>query len=326
MLPRSSGHPPAPRHCGARCSTAGRSACCTRRCRRVGNSELATLVGTPLGFVLARIALPSRGAADRPRRPGGPAALRGRIGVDRRCRRHRLHCRRSDCRTDGCLLPTHDARDRSRRPARRPATRGCGAAGATPARVLRRITWPLVLPTVTSAALVIFVLAISEFSVPGLLRVRVFTTEVFTAFAALYDFGLATVLSLPLLMVSIVSPPAPRFAGSPAGHNQAQRWWCRRRAFDEWRPAAAVAVVVVIAAMLIVPVTVLVREAADRPVSALIWNSRRAVSTAWPRHGWRDRRRRCWAACLGYARARATATAGSALDAFWVVLCRARAR
>ena len=43
----------------------------------------------------------------------------------------------------------------------------------------------------------IFVLAVSEFGVPGLLRVRVFTTEVFTAFAALYDFSRATILALP---------------------------------------------------------------------------------------------------------------------------------
>ena len=49
-------------------------------------------------------------------------------------------------------------------------------------RVLWRITFPLVAPVVAAAALVVFVLAISEFGVPGLLRVNVFTTEVFTAF------------------------------------------------------------------------------------------------------------------------------------------------
>jgi hypothetical protein len=81
---------------------------------------------------------------------------------------------------------------------------------ATPGRVLKRITWPLVAPSVVSTALVIFVLAISEFSVPGLLRVRVFTTEVFTAFAALYDFGRATMLAAPLLSVSAVWQALPR--------------------------------------------------------------------------------------------------------------------
>ena len=63
-----------------------------------------------------------------------------------------------------------------------------GLIVAPPGRVLRRITLPLVAPSVIAAALIIFVLAVSEFGVPGLLRVRVYTTEVFTAFAALYDF------------------------------------------------------------------------------------------------------------------------------------------
>ena len=41
----------------------------------------------------------------------------------------------------------------------------------------------------------VFVLTIAEFAVPGLLGVRVFTTEVFTAFAALYDPTRATRLA-----------------------------------------------------------------------------------------------------------------------------------
>src|SRR5262245_65070747 len=59
-------------------------------------------------------------------------------------------------------------------------------------RVLWRITLPLIAPSMVAAALIIFVLAISEFGAPGLLRVNVYTTEVFTAFSALYDFGAAT--------------------------------------------------------------------------------------------------------------------------------------
>ena len=68
--------------------------------------------------------------------------------------------------------------------------------------VLRRVTLPLIAPAVTASTLITFVLALSEFGVPGLLRVRVYTTEVFTAFSALYDFGAATALSTPLLLIS----------------------------------------------------------------------------------------------------------------------------
>jgi ABC-type Fe3+ transport system permease subunit len=55
---------------------------------------------------------------------------------------------------------------------------------ASPRRVLWRITLPLIGPTVAAAGLIVFVLALSEFGVPALLRLRVFTTEAFTAFAA----------------------------------------------------------------------------------------------------------------------------------------------
>jgi iron(III) transport system permease protein len=78
-----------------------------------------------------------------------------------------------------------------------------GLIVAPPHRVLRRITLPLVAPSIIAAALIIFVLAVSEFGVPGLLQVRVYTTEVFTAFAALYDFSRAIILSMPLLAVCV---------------------------------------------------------------------------------------------------------------------------
>ena len=66
------------------------------------------------------------------------------------------------------------------------------------------MTLPLAWPSILASALQIFVLAISDFGVPALLRVRVFTTEIFTAFAALYDFNRATALSLPLLGLSLL--------------------------------------------------------------------------------------------------------------------------
>ncbi|HUS09638.1 MAG TPA: iron ABC transporter permease [Pyrinomonadaceae bacterium] len=71
-------------------------------------------------------------------------------------------------------------------------------------RVLWRITVPLITPIVAAAALTTFVLGLSEFGVPSLMRVRVYTTEVFTAFAALYDFGTATALAVPLLAVTFI--------------------------------------------------------------------------------------------------------------------------
>jgi iron(III) transport system permease protein len=128
-------------------------------------------------------------------------------------------------------------------------------------RVFRRITLRLASPAVLAAALVIFVLAVSDFGVPGLLRVRVYTTEVFTAFAALYDFGRASVLILPLLLVSIL-------VAATAGALVGDRLVVTRRgtgspalSLDDWgRPAVAVVVATIVLA-LGAPLTVLGREA-----------------------------------------------------------------
>lgn len=68
-----------------------------------------------------------------------------------------------------------------------------------PTRALARVTVPLLWPSVATSALLTFVLALSDYSVPNLLRQRVYTTEVFTAFAAFYDASRATALALPLI-------------------------------------------------------------------------------------------------------------------------------
>lgn len=149
---------------------------------------------------------------------------------------------------------------------------------APPRRVLRRITLPLVAPSIVAAALIIFVLAISEFGVPGLLRVRVYTTEVFTAFAALYDFSRAVVLAVPLLVVcAVVAVVAAVLLG--------ERLVVTRRSssgspvvFGGWRRPAEVAMVGVIATAVVLPVLVLGREAlAGRSLPAAVAGSAAAI-------------------------------------------------
>ena len=76
--------------------------------------------------------------------------------------------------------------------------------------VLRRILLPLAAPVVSAASLIVFVLAISQFGVPGLLRVRVYTTEVFTAFAALYDFSRRSCSRFRSWRWPLESAPSPR--------------------------------------------------------------------------------------------------------------------
>lgn len=132
----------------------------------------------------------------------------------------------------------------------------------SPRDVLWRVTMRLAAPSIIAAALLIFVLTISEFGVPALLQVRVFTTEVFTAFSALYDFGRATVLAVPLLLLSMaVAACAVAIVG--------ERLVTTRRGLaigdfallQTWRSAGIVAAACVMTIALILPLALLLREA-----------------------------------------------------------------
>ena len=193
---------------------------------------------------------------------------------------------------------------------------------APPARVLSRITWPLTAPSVVSAALMIFVLAISEFSVPGLLRVRVFTTEIFTSFAALYDFGRATALAVPLLIVSVA------VAGTAAALLRDRIVTTRRGLhgsaalpLDGWTRTAAAAASGVILVTLVLPVTVIAREAlrADSML-AVIQGSHAAVVNSLAAAAIAATAITAIAVGLGYARARTSPWPGAVLDVLWIVL------
>jgi iron(III) transport system permease protein len=192
---------------------------------------------------------------------------------------------------------------------------------ARPGRVLRRITLPLVMPSAGAAALVIFVLAVSDFAVPALLRVRVFTTEIFTAFAALYDFARAAALAVPLLLLAlIVALVSVRLSGD--------RLVVSRRAlagdpqtFAGWRPAAAAADLVVIMFALVVPVAILTREALDvRSWGSVMTGSGGAIRNSLLLATLGATAACALGFCLGYARIRASRAAGVAADVLFIVL------
>lgn len=149
---------------------------------------------------------------------------------------------------------------------------------AAPGRVMWRITLPLVAPAILAAALVVFVVAVSEFSVPGLLRVRVYTTEVFTAFAALYDFSRAIALAMPLLVLCVTVAAA-------AAWLLGDRLVTTRRSvgvspvlFGAWRRPAAIAILLVVSAAVALPVLTLIAQALGaRSLAAAAGGSMQAI-------------------------------------------------
>jgi iron(III) transport system permease protein len=186
--------------------------------------------------------------------------------------------------------------------------------------VLRRILLPLAAPVVTAASLIVFVLAISEFGVPGLLRVRVYTTEVFTAFAVLYDFSRAILLAVPLLALSAG-------VGVVATGTLGDRLVSARRVagshpplFDHWRRRARVAIAGVIVTALALPTVVLAREALkSRSLSAVLQGSGEAIANSVLLSAIGATIVVAGAVGLGYARGRARGRGAILADVLFVV-------
>jgi iron(III) transport system permease protein len=193
---------------------------------------------------------------------------------------------------------------------------------ASSGRVLWHITLPLVARGIAAAALMVFVLAISEFGIPGLLRVRVFTTEVFTAFAALYDFSRATVVALPLLGLSIVmAAVAMLLVGERRVVTGRGLTGAAPVVFDRWtRPASTFAGSVLTIA-LVLPLAVLTREALAIPsFAAILQGSREAIRNSLALSALGATAVALIAVWLGYARARTGHRLGFVADVLFVVM------
>jgi iron(III) transport system permease protein len=191
---------------------------------------------------------------------------------------------------------------------------------ASPGRVLRHITLPLAAPGVLAASLLIFVLSVSEFGVPGLLRVRVYTTEVFTAFAALYDVPRAMALTLPLLILSMaVATVAATLAGDRLVTTR--RTSSPRAAwFDHSRGVSRALALTVIAFAVALPLLILIREAAGiRSLSAILEDSGSAITNSLVLAAVGATLVVSVAVWLGYARSR-VGRGGGLTDAVFVVL------
>jgi iron(III) transport system permease protein len=186
-------------------------------------------------------------------------------------------------------------------------------------RVLRRVTLPLTLPSILAGSLLIFVLAISEFGVPGVLRVRVYTTEVFTAFAALYDVSRAVLLAAPLLILCLGAAAIAALLG--------EHLLVARRhlgvpplRFESWRKAALMGAAAVLAIALLIPLAVLIGEALDaRSQSAVLEGSGPSIANSLMFAAAGATLVMIVAVCLGYWRARVGGRLGRAADALFIV-------
>jgi iron(III) transport system permease protein len=187
--------------------------------------------------------------------------------------------------------------------------------------VLRRITFPLAAPAILATALIIFVLSVSEFGVPGLLRVRVYTTEVFTAFAALYDSTRAIVLALPLILLClIVAVVAVALLGEHlvTGRRVSGATPVLLNAWQQPAEAAAMGTVAIASG---IPLLILADEALGaESLGAVFQGSGQAIVNSLVLATIGATAVVILATWLGYARARAGARVGRIADALFIVV------
>ncbi|HEX7778967.1 MAG TPA: iron ABC transporter permease, partial [Vicinamibacterales bacterium] len=287
----------------------------------IGTAVLATAIGTPLGILLARAGLHRRAllrfgltiplllppylvalawiyAAPWVQSTAGAIVVLGLAFYPLSMLATEVAIRRTDGRLDEAA-----------------------SLVASPGRVLWRITLPLAAPGILAAGLVIFVLAVSEFGVPGLLQVRVYTTEVFTAFAALYDPVRATILTVPLLALSV-------FVAAISAVLLGDRLVTSRRRTATTAPqlpvsplAATAVCAVIIGVSVAFPVFVLIGEAAGaRAGRDVLAGSTTAIRNSLAVAGIGSTVVVGVAVWLGYARARAASWLGRVADVVFVTL------
>lgn len=192
---------------------------------------------------------------------------------------------------------------------------------APPLRVFWRITMPLISPIIAASFLIVFVLAAAEFGVPGLLRVRVFTTEIFTAFAALYDFGAATALAVPSVLITLF---ATLFAAKSIGNKTLVG---SRRGFSAMKLTRGISTIsllttacFIVLAAVILPVSALFYEAIGvRNIENVVLDSGPAIRNSLVLSAIGATLVVVAAVFLGYARGRAKSEMSWVADAVFVV-------
>jgi iron(III) transport system permease protein len=189
-------------------------------------------------------------------------------------------------------------------------------------RTLFSITLPLVLPSLASGFLLVFILSLGDFSVPSLLRVRVFATEVYTQFAAFFNFGAATAATAPLLLLILVLSISVRLLIG-------EKWITTRRSpgasalllSEAWTMAGMGLFSVMILLSSVLPLLCLAMKV--RHVETLIrsaWSTRDSIAASLVLSAAVSLLSVAMGLLLGYWRARTKARLKALADVLWILL------
>ena len=128
--------------------------------------------------------------------------------------------------------------------------------------VFRHVSLPLARPLILTGALLVFILTLSEFGVPALMQINVYPVAVFTTFSAFYDFAQAAAMCLPFVVVAaMLAWLTHRVTRDVDFASLTEHWQARRVALGVGRTVAGVVTFAALGVAVGVPLTALIREA-----------------------------------------------------------------
>ncbi len=143
------------------------------------------------------------------------------------------------------------------------------------ARVLRKVTLPLLLPHILSGGVFVFIFAFFNYGVPALLRVHTYPVEIFAQFSAFYNEAAATALAVPVIIVALALLALQRFwmrgrsyVVIDTGRSQATPFDLRKH-----RSMAALFMITLVGTAIGLPLIVLALQTRTMDVFAAVWQS-----------------------------------------------------
>lgn len=147
--------------------------------------------------------------------------------------------------------------------------------------ILVRITIPLLMPYILAGSLLVFVFAISDYGVPSLLQVSVYTVEIFVKFSAFYEHAKAVIMSIPLMLIAFSLVLLQKHYMKNRSYVTITTEYKKAFLFQlgKWRVLLSAAIIISIAIVVLVPIITLI-------IQSWGWNSYKiAIKTSYKEIG-----------------------------------------
>jgi len=156
---------------------------------------------------------------------------------------------------------------------------------ASKKNILSKITLPLIKPQILIAGFFVFILTLSEYGVPSMLRIHTYSKEIFSQFSSFFNLESAVILSLPLVLTAILLITFYNFGLKDKSFVTISTNSNRKTNLLELSKLQKIAGLVFMISIIIlaffIPVTVLILESKLKLIEALILAQNQIFNSLW---------------------------------------------